>query len=125
MIKLRWLEANIARAANDNVLADSALIEARDAFLARELPYEAAVVALELASLYLEQGRTADVKRLVAEMIPIFNALEVQPEALAALILFRQAVKREAVTVALVREVVGFLEKARHNPGLRFRAPSA
>src|SRR5688500_8859267 len=107
-MKLRWLEAGIARASGDNASAEKALIEARDAFLAHDIPYEAALVALELAALYLEQGRTGDVKRLVAEMVPIFEALEVQPETFAALILFRQAVEREMVTVALVREVTAF-----------------
>ncbi len=123
LIKLRWLEARIAVATSDIVTAEEALLESRDAFVSREMPYAAALVALELAALYLEQGRTVHVKRLAGEMMPIFNALEVRPEALAALILFRQAVEREAVTVALVREVAGFLEKARHNPGLRFRSP--
>ena len=124
LIKLRWLEARIAVAANDHGFAETALHEVREACVAHEIPYERALVALELAVLYLEQSRTADVKRLVTEMMATFDALAVQPEAFAALILFRQAVEREAVTVALVREVAGFLEKSRHNPGLRFRAPS-
>ena len=96
--KLRWLEARIAVATGNAVLGETSLVEVRNAFMTLEIPYEAALVALELAALYIEQGRTADVKRQVAEMMPIFNALEVQPEAFAALILFRQAVEREVVT---------------------------
>ncbi len=39
---------------------------------------------------------------------------------LAALILFRQAAEAEQVTLALVREIAAYLEKARSNPKLKF-----
>ena len=48
------------------------LTAARDGFLAEGIPYDTALVSLELAHLYAEQGRTEDLKRISAEMLPIF-----------------------------------------------------
>jgi hypothetical protein len=45
---------------------------ARDGFLTEDIPYETALVSLDLAQLYAEQGRTAELKRLSAELVPIF-----------------------------------------------------
>ena len=50
-------------------------------------------------------------------MVPIFSAQDVHREATAALLLFQDAARREAVTV---REVGAYLEAARGNPELRF-----
>ena len=41
-------------------------------------------------------------------------------EARKALDLFREAAEREAATAELARRVLGFLFRARHDPGLRF-----
>jgi ATP/maltotriose-dependent transcriptional regulator MalT len=43
--------------------------------------YDEALAGMELAGLYLEQGRTADVKRLVLQMEPVFQSQGVHEEA--------------------------------------------
>lgn len=45
--------------------------------------------------------------------VPLFQALEVHPEALAALAMFQQAAALESATAASVRRVLAFLEKLR------------
>jgi len=50
--------------------------------------YDTAMVSLDLAVLYLRQGRTADARRIAEEMRPIFEAQDVPPKELAALALF-------------------------------------
>ena len=77
----------------------------------------------ELAVLYAEQGRMADLKRLAAEMVPIFSSLHIHREALAALAYFRQAVETERASLALVNGVAAYLRRAEHNPSLRFQEP--
>jgi hypothetical protein len=89
-------------------------------FTTREIAYDAALVSLELAVLWLEKGRTREVKELAEEMVWIFESQKVHKEALAALTLFREAAGREAATVALARRVLGYLEKAQSAPGLQF-----
>lgn len=69
---------------------------------------------------YLKEARLAEVQELAAEMVEIFQALNVQREATAALILFRDAAGKEAVTEDLLQRLQEYLKKARVNPKLRF-----
>jgi len=120
--RLRWLEGRIAGGLGTTDEGIAALAEARTAFAAEEIRYDEALISLELAGLYLERGRTAEVKELVAAMEPVFRAQGVHEEAQKALALFRRAVELETVTLELVRRLVAFLYRAQHDPELRFEA---
>ena len=48
--------------------------------------YDAAIVSMDLALLYLRQRRTAELKTLAKEMLPIFRSQDVHREAVAALV---------------------------------------
>ncbi len=122
LIRLRWLEGRIARDLGRLDQAETALRDARDGFIERGIGFDAARVSLDLATIYLQQGRTADLKRLAAEMVPVFESRDVHQEALAALLLFRQAVDAEEVTLGLLERISDYLQLARRNPELRFRA---
>lgn len=88
------------------------------------MSYDTALISLELATLYAEQGRTADLKVLAEEMLPIFTSLQIHREALAALAYLRQAMEAERATVELITKVAAYLDRARHDPELRFQEPS-
>jgi hypothetical protein len=75
-----------------------------------------ASVSLELAALYLRQGRTAEMKQLAAEMVPIFESRDVHREAIAALMLFKKAVDMETVSVRLVEEVADLVRRSKSRP---------
>jgi tetratricopeptide (TPR) repeat protein len=119
-MRLRWLEARINAGTGRIEEAVEALSWVRAQFADKEIRYDEALVTLEMAGLYLEQGRTADVKRLVRLMAPVFEAEGIHEEARKALSLFRRAVELEAVTQELVRRLVAYLYRAQHNPDLRF-----
>ena len=121
LLRLRWLEARIDAELGKVEAAEGAFMEARDGFIEKGVAYNAALISLELAALYSRQGKTSEVKRLVGEMLPIFQSRDIHREALAALMLYRDAVQTETATVALAEEVKTFLEKARGNTKLRFR----
>jgi hypothetical protein len=70
--------------------------------------YDAAMVSLDLALLYLREGRSEDVKALAEEMLPIFQAQDVHREALAALLLFQDAARRDELTVAAVTDLAAY-----------------
>ncbi len=82
-----------------------------------------ALVSLDLALTYALKGRTADVRELAEETLAIFQAHDVHREALAALLVFCGAARVEQAGIDLVREVSGFLKRARNNPDLRFSQP--
>ena len=121
LLHLRGLEGAVAAALGKPAEAEQAFLEVKEAFTNCLAAFDAALVTLELASLYSRQGRTAEVKQLVEEIIPIFQSCEVPQEALAALIVLRKAAEMEQLTLGLVEEVASFLEKVRVNPTLRFR----
>jgi len=119
----RWVKAKIVRGLGQPGQAESLFLAARDGFIAEGIPYDTALVSLELATLYAEQGRRADLKRLAAEMVPIFSSLHIHREALAALAYLRQAVETESASLEVVSQVAAFVRRAQHDPDLRFEAP--
>jgi tetratricopeptide (TPR) repeat protein len=125
LVRLRWLEGKVLHGLGQESLAEEALLEAREAFIDHDIAYDAALVSLDLASIYAAQGQPRKVRRLAEQMLPIFQSRDVHREALAALILFREAAKAERVTLALIREIGAYLEEARSHPGLAFRSSSS
>jgi tetratricopeptide (TPR) repeat protein len=115
-----WLQGRIDHGLGRAAAAESALRAARDGFLAEGIPYDTALVSLDLALLYAEQGRAAELKRLAGEMIPLFASHRIHREALAALSFLQQALEAERANRDLVTCVAGFLRKAQHDPELRW-----
>ena len=104
-------------------LAEALLLAARDGFLAEDVPFDTALVSLEIAGLYAEQGRPGELKQLALEMIPVFSSLHIQREALAALSFLLQAIQSESASAKLFAAVASYLRQAEHDPSLPFRAP--
>lgn len=119
----KWVEGRIARGLGQSGRAETLLLAVRDGFLAEDTAYDIALVSLDLASLYAEQGRMAELKGLAEQMLPIFSSRQIHREALAALAYWRQAVEAEKACISLVAGVASFLKRARHNPELRFETP--
>jgi tetratricopeptide (TPR) repeat protein len=111
LVRLRWLEGKLARELGRPEEAETALKEARDAFLADDIAIDAALVSLDLAILYMQRGATTALKDLAAEMRPIFESGDVHPEALAAVLLFQQAAEAEQVTRTLLDQVAARLQR--------------
>jgi hypothetical protein len=77
----------------------------------------AAVASLDLAVLYLAQGKSADLRRMARLMGTVFESAELESEALAAVVLFQKAVEAESVTEAAIRAWRRQLEVARVRGG--------
>jgi tetratricopeptide (TPR) repeat protein len=120
LIRVIWVEGGVAAGLGQRAKALTALEQARRYFNANRIAFDAALASLELAVLYLEEGRTAEVKKLSQEMYWIFQSQGVHQEALAALRLFFEAARKEEATVDLARRLLVYLTKARCHPGLRF-----
>ena len=119
-----WLEGRILHGLGQLEAAETSLVAAQRGFVEQEIAYDAALVSLDLAAVYADQGRTADLKRLAGEMLPIFRAQDIHREALAALSYFRWAAEVEQATGDVVRGLLDYLHRARHDPGLKFVTPS-
>jgi tetratricopeptide (TPR) repeat protein len=121
-IRTLWLKGRTWAGLGRREEALAALADVRRSFLIKEMAFDFALVSLELATLYLEQGRTRLVKELAEEMVWIFKGEKVHKEALAALALFRHAVRAEKAQAEWTRRMVKYLYRAQHNPRLRFEA---
>lgn len=124
LLRRTWLGGHLARAEGDLQAAESAYRMVRDGFIRQGVAYDAALAALDLATLYAECGRVADLKRVAEEIIPVFEAQDVHREAAAALMLFQDAVRAEQVTLRYVIELSRYLERARLDPTLAFQRPA-
>lgn len=116
----KWVRGKIARGLGQLRMAESLFRAARDGFVAEGIPYDTALVSLDLALLYAQQERTKDLERLAREMVPIFSSLQIHREALAALALLKKAIEAEQADLELVTGVAAFLRNARLDPALRF-----
>lgn len=105
LIKLTWLEALAAAGQGRTAEATVGLERVQEDLTARQLPYDAALSALDLAALWLDQGQTARVRTLARGMAWIFGVKGIDREGLAALRLFCEAAGRDAATVELARQV--------------------
>ena len=116
----KWLKGKILQGVGQSAQAETLLLAARDGFVGEGNPYDTALVSLELAVLYAGQGRTAELKRLAHEMVPIFTSHNIHREALAALAFLRQAVEAEQASLELVDRVFTFVKRSQIDQGLRF-----
>lgn len=114
MNRLRWLEGKIARGVGCLENAVEHLSLAREWFAASGALYDAALVSLELAGLHLEAGRPADARQVVSEALPIFAALRISREGVAALAQLRRALEDEGtLSTTLLRTLVRTLRAVR------------
>ena len=119
-IRLRWLEGRIAAALGYREKAMVALSGVREDLATRRIAYDAALVSLELAALFLEVNRTGEVRSLARQILWIFQVQGVHREVLAALRLFCEAAERETATLEMVRRMLNYLRLAQNDPSLRF-----
>lgn len=111
LVKLRAVEGKIAAGLGELERAERAFQQVREEFKQRGQVYVAAIAGLELAAVWLRQGRTEDVKRLVLETLEVFRSRYVARESIAALLMLRDALERDLATLELVAMVASVLEQ--------------
>lgn len=120
LLKLRWVEGKVHAGLGRLARAERAFSEARKGFVQRGQAYDAALVGLDLAAVWLKKGRAAEVLKLAEEMHATLDDLGVHVEAARALYFVREACRCQAVTVPMIERVRTFLERLPWQAGLRF-----
>ena len=115
--RLRWIEGLIHLGLNRLGPAEAAFREVQQAFLEREMGYDVALVSLDLARLYAQEGCADDLKRLASDLMPIFEARDVHREAIVALLMFQRACLEERLTVDMVQQFAAHLRRERRGNG--------
>lgn len=119
-LRMTWTQGRISAGLGRTGEARDLLARARRGFATRGMDYDAALALLEESALLLDEKRAAEVKALARELAVVFGSKGVHREALAALRLFQEAAEQDQATAELARRVLGYLFRARHDPGLRF-----
>jgi tetratricopeptide (TPR) repeat protein len=115
LIRVGWLASKIDAGQGRSAEAIAGLEQVRRDFTVRGLPYEAALSSLDLALLWLREGRRKEVRDLALAMAWIFRAKKIHREALAALSLFCEAAKQDAATVELTQQVIAEIERVKRS----------
>lgn len=100
-LRMRWLEARIIGALGKPRESLVGLQEVWQAFANLKIPFDAALAALELATLLLESGRRNEVRAFAAEAAPIFASKEIPRDLLISPHLFYSAPGKEELTATV------------------------
>jgi tetratricopeptide (TPR) repeat protein len=119
VVKLHRLEGEIAAGLGDLVTAEATFQQIRQDLNDAGLGYQAALASLDLAGVWLRQGRTAEVRGLVAEMVASFRMLGVEREAISAIHMLRDAMEREQATMEVLRLAGDILRRLHNEPASR------
>ncbi len=116
-LRLRRVVARIDRAQGERGRAEQALRDTSRALLEQAAGLDAALTFLDLADLYLEQGKQEAVRALGNEVLPVFSpgfqGADLSISGLSAILLFQQACWTDRLTPDLLRALGGVLEMHR------------
>ncbi len=119
-VRLRWLDGRIEAGLKNPGRAETAFREVKEEFEELSLPYEASIVALDLATALLALGRPKEAEEEVRAAAKVFQALRIEREALAAVLVLCTALEMGRATVALAEDVAAFLRRLDTDPNARF-----
>ncbi|MCP4548424.1 MAG: hypothetical protein GY835_18360 [bacterium] len=114
--QLRWIAGLVEQGREDFELTERYLEEAHSGLVERgEMGYTA-MVLLDLAILYAEEGRSAQVMKATIEALPLLEALQLGREATAAVKVLRDAVEADQVSLEVLKEVRAALADSQPPP---------
>ena len=122
-IKLRATAGEIFAGLGQLDRAETAFRTAREEFEDLGLFYVAAITGLDLAAVWMRQGRVQDVKDLAEKLAEDFLGLSIKREALAAVLVLREACRKDRVTVEALRKIAAYLRDL-DRPGATLPPPA-
>jgi tetratricopeptide (TPR) repeat protein len=116
LLRLRWLEGKIFVGIGDLERAVRALLQAKERFEQAGMTYDAALISFDLASAWLQEGKRKEVRQLIHEMLETFRARYIAREAIASLLMLRDAADRGSLSLDLLDMVAGYFRSLKDEP---------
>ena len=113
LLRATWREGKLLRDLGQLQTAEATLLRARKGYMERKLAYEAALVSLDLAAVYVKLGLVDKLKRTVLETVPIFHSLRVGLETLASLLQLQKVADQEQQALELIHTLSARIEPLR------------
>jgi tetratricopeptide (TPR) repeat protein len=104
LLRVLWQEGRILCELGLLEEAESQFARAREGFIEHDLAYPAALVSLDLTAVYVKLGLAAEVRRTIADILPIFSSLQISRELLASVIRLQQT-ESQHQALELIRSV--------------------
>lgn len=121
-IKLQGLRGLICAGLGELDRAEEYLVAARRGFEEAGVRYHAAIAGLDLAVVWLRQGRREEARDLVLESVRVFLELRIHREALAAVLVLQRAFEKGLQADALLDKAREFLRRIEQDPALTFES---
>jgi tetratricopeptide (TPR) repeat protein len=118
-VRLRATEGTIWEGLDDLDRAELAFQQARAGYEKYSLWIQAGIAGLDVAKVWLRQGRQDKVLPLAEELLEAFIELDIRREAVAALEVLRKACVQKRLTLALVTRLAEFLRALEAPPAGR------
>jgi len=119
-IKLQGLRGLICSGLGELDRAEEYLLAARRGFDEAGVRYHAAIAGLDLAVVWLRQGRRNEARDLVLDCARVFLELRIHREALAAVLVLQRAFEKGLDADALLDKARDFLRRIEQDPTLTF-----
>jgi len=118
-LKIRWLQAQINAGLKKWPLAEQGFLQVIEGFEQEGMGFHSAFASLELALVWMHQGRYKETQQLIPQVYEAFVALRIK-ETYGAMMVLKEAFEKERGTVELLEEVLEFLRRWYVNPDERF-----
>lgn len=119
-LKIRWLQAQINAGLKKWQSAEQAFLQVIEGFEQEMMGFHVALASLELALVWMHQGRYAETQELIPQVYETFVSLRIKKEALGAMMVLKEAFEKQMGSVELLEDVVEFLRRWHINPDERF-----
>ncbi len=119
-LRVAWLQARIAGELGDPTAAEAGYLLVREELIRQRHGFNAALACLDLAVLYHGQGRYRELEETAGQAVELFQSYALHQDALASLLLLRDAARARKVTTETILRVAAFLREAQRSPEARF-----
>ncbi len=104
-LRLRWVHGRVARALEQTGEAIHILRQVWEAFRERDQHVDFLMVSIDLAEAHTAAGEIATAGRLLAEVTPLMEQWNLHRNALAAWLMFREALEKRQAAGALFNQI--------------------